>query len=140
MKTQIQKYSLDPTVSLIRRHWTDLHRNCETWLTRWPRAQEIAKTARLDVSNKMTRCAGIAYTRSGIVRISLPIFRRRCNQSEIPEILAHELAHVIADKFVGTPQNHSPEWYFWARTLGSTGAIYHNLDIHSDPLLDDLVL
>lgn len=86
------------------------------------------------VSSRMTRAAGSAIPRTGVVTLSLPFFEDRTNfDAEFRNTVTHEIAHVLSpptrDPYTGRKSSHGPAWKAMHRRLGGTGDRCHTLDL-----------
>jgi len=87
------------------------------------------RAIQFEVSKTMTVCAGKAWPRKKLVRISGTIFRdsRNAHRSEaqLDDTIRHEVAHVI----VGPGHGHDWVWQDCARACGARPEKCHNMAV-----------
>ena len=73
-------------------------------------------------SNKMTRCAGMAWTKKGLLKFSNTFMSHDDNFKDfLDRTVPHELAHVLADRYeypLNTRKVHGPKFYVAMSKLG----------------------
>lgn len=89
---------------------------------------------RIEVSRRMTKCAGLAIPLEKIIRLSLPFYADDANfEKDLSDTVTHEAAHIIAQ--LRALSNgirikwHGPEWRAIHRSLGGSGERCHNLKL-----------
>lgn len=95
---------------------------------------ELARTVLL-VSAKMTVCAGIARynggTKAKSITISSVIHTADATE-DLRDTIRHELAHIVGMQ--RGDRGHGPVWKAIAISLGSSGRIFHTMEVARAPL------
>ncbi|MHC4936578.1 MAG: SprT family zinc-dependent metalloprotease [Planctomycetota bacterium] len=87
-----------------------------------PRHKHALDRITIRISRRLTRSAGNADPRTGVVQLSEPIFRLEENAHGYRNTVLHEIAHVIAGPEV---RAHGPEWRGIFLELGGNGRRTH---------------
>ncbi len=85
---------------------------------------------RVQFSNRMTSTAGLAYTsytKECRVKFSL-FFMETVPQHEYDPTIAHEVAHIWADKMLGSDAKHGWSWKQVMRAIGQKPDVCHTYD------------
>ncbi len=91
---------------------------------RFPQYREALLSIEIRLSQRLTRSAGNADPRTGVVQLSEPIFRLEENAGAFENTVLHEIAHIIVGSDV---RAHGPEWRSTFLQLGGNGQRTHNL-------------
>lgn len=96
----------------------------EEALARFPAYRPALAAVRIRISGRLSRSAGNADPRTGIVQLSERIFRLEENAPMFRNTVLHELAHVIAGPAV---RAHGREWRSVFIEIGGDGRRTHSL-------------
>ena len=70
---------------------------------------------RWEWSDTMTRCLGKAYYSKGLIRLSIPLWKR-ASAEERRNVVIHEVCHLLADRVWGR-KNIKPHGFRWASLM-----------------------
>lgn len=86
---------------------------------------------KVEVSSRMTRCAGLAFQNQSLMKLSLPFYADPANfSSDLENTVIHEAAHLILGYRSITGRiykSHGPEWRAIHKILGGNGERCHKL-------------
>jgi predicted SprT family Zn-dependent metalloprotease len=89
----------------------------------------IGKIPPIECVVKANRIAGFAYY-SDKVEFNLAYFCSHHNTTELAEIIAHELAHIIQYRiYPRARQAHGPEFRYIMQSIGFAGHTYHSMSV-----------
>lgn len=91
---------------------------------RFPEYREALLRVEIRLSQRLTRSAGNADPRTGLIQLSEPIFRLEENTAAFKNTVLHEIAHIIVGPDV---RAHGAEWRATFLQLGGNGQRTHNL-------------
>lgn len=88
----------------------------------------------IEVSDRLTSCAGKAYYNQNLIKLSLPFYADDANfGNDLEDTMTHEAAHLIAytqaRSFMQRIKPHGPEWRSIHLALGGSGKRCHNLQL-----------
>jgi len=83
----------------------------------WPEKLRLITMPKVEFSNKMQTCAGRAWTRRNLIKLSSKILRLN-GLTFIEDVPVHELAHIIADKVHKANCHHDYRWKNVMKKLG----------------------
>lgn len=88
----------------------------------------------IEVSGRMTSCAGRAYSGQNLIKLSLPFYADDTNfENDLEDTVKHEAAHLIASskarRLMRRIRPHGIEWRSIHLALGGNGKRCHNLQL-----------
>ena len=98
---------------------------------RFPEYEKLL-TIKFEACNRMTRCAGRAYHRKSLVKLSIPFFSNENNFKEhFYNTVTHEIAHLLAPSLpeYGRRKPHGSEWQAMHRKLGGNAKRCHQMQL-----------
>jgi hypothetical protein len=109
--------------------------------------KRIAADADVQLSSRMTRCAGKAFPQRKLIKISTPLFCATCNadvaEHQFRMTYRHELAHLLCacrETLVQRPgyydNGHGATWRNVCRMIGGNGARTHKLKLTHNTTTD----
>jgi len=90
-----------------------------------PNLREYLNSVRIILSNRMRGCAGTASIRKHVVRLNARLLTE--HRDRVPEVLAHEVAHLI-DGYLHGRSSHGPQWKELMGRLGFEAKRCHGMD------------
>lgn len=92
---------------------------------------DIGELPPINMVWKKSGTAGFAYYK-GKIEFNVPYFLSNTNQSELEELIAHELAHIIQFRiYPKAKQGHGPEFRYIMNCIGFSGRTYHSMSVSS---------
>lgn len=99
-----------------------------------PRYADYLHYMLIEVSGRMTACAGKAYCAHNLIKLSLPFYADDANfENDLADTVKHEAAHLIAytkaRRIMRRIRPHGIEWRSIHLALGGNGKRCHNLQL-----------